>query len=91
MCTVNYPALGIPSCSGMIRTTGSDIGPSPSTLVANTVTVIDTPPLKIRQGEDWFIFFSVCAQICWVQADAGIVIESNILSEVESETEYVIV
>ena len=71
----------------MIRTTGSDIGPSPSTLVANTVTVIDTPPLMSRQGEDWFIF-SVCAQICWVQADAGIVIESNVLSEVESETDY---
>ena len=63
----------------MTRTTGSDIGPFPSTLVANTVT--DTPLFENRQGEDGFIF-SVCVQICSVQADAGIVTVSHILSEV---------
>ena len=46
----------------MTKTTGSDIGPFPSTLVANTVTVTDTPLLENRQGEDGFIF-SVCAQM----------------------------
>jgi hypothetical protein len=83
--------------SGISKTTGSDIGPFPSTLVASTVTVIDTPPLlENRQGEDEFIFMfnrlSVCVQISPMQADAGIVIESTLLSEImESEIEYVIV
>ena len=53
-----------------MRTTESDNGPSPSTLVANTV--IDTPPLENRQGEDGVIL-SVCVQISPMQAEAGIV------------------
>ena len=58
------------SHSGIIKMTGSDIGPFPSTLVANTV--IDTPPLENRQDKDGFIF-SVCVQTSPLQADTGIV------------------
>ena len=62
-----------------MRTTGSDIGPFPSTLVVNTV--IDTPLLENRQGEDGFIF-SVCVQISPKQVDAGILSVPQVRSDV---------
>lgn len=71
-----------PPHSGIIKTTGSDAGPFPNTLVTNMV--IDTLPLEVRQGEGGLIF-SVCTHVSPLQVDACIVSVPQSSSDANSE------